>query len=107
MMKKKKKISLMYFLGGGWLKENFIVKHTKMIVLIFFLLFLYISIRYLCLIKLREIDKLQNQLKELKYEKTQTSAELDGYTRPSQIEESVKKQGLDIQRATTPPYKLK
>ncbi|MDR0835152.1 MAG: hypothetical protein LBN11_01030 [Tannerella sp.] len=107
-MKKKKKMSLlMYILGGGILKEDFIVKHTKMIVLIVFLLFVFISNRYTCLLKIREIVTLQTELKNVKFEATQTSAVLTSNTRPSQVEELVKKQGLDLEKATTPPYILK
>ncbi|MDR2385912.1 MAG: hypothetical protein LBD80_09710 [Tannerella sp.] len=106
-MKKKKKVSFMYILGGGILKENFIVKHTKMIVLVVFLFFVYISNRYACLLKIREIVNLQTELKNVKYEAIQTSAILTSNTRPSQVEELVKKQGLDLEKATTPPYKLK
>ena len=105
--KKKKKISPMYILGGGILKEDFIIKHTKMIVLVAVLFFFYISNRYTCMIKIREIDSLQEQLKDAKYESLSTSAQLTVNTRPSQIEESIKRQGLDIQKAKTPPYKLK
>jgi hypothetical protein len=104
--KKKKRISLMYILGGGILKERFIVKHTKMIVLIVVLFFFYISNRYTCLIKIREIDSLQTQLKEVKYEALSTSAQLTGNTRPSQVEALVKNQGLELEKAKTPPYKL-
>jgi cell division protein FtsL len=77
-----------------------------MIILVVFLLFLFISNRYTCLIKLREIDKLQNQLKEVKFESIQISAILTGNTRPSQVEELVRKQGLQLEKATSPPYKL-
>ena len=104
--KKKKRISLMYILGGGVLKENFIVKHTKMIVLIVILFFFYISNRYTCMIKIREIDSLQEQLRDAKLEALSISAQLTGNTRPSQVEELVKRQGLDIEKAKTPPYKL-
>ena len=104
--KKRKRVSLMYILGGGILKENFIVKHTKMIVLIVVLFFFYISNRYTCLIKIREIDSLQQQLTEVKYEALSTSAQLTGNTRPSQVEELVKNQGLELEKAITPPYKL-
>ena len=97
----------MYILGGGILKEDFIVRHTRMIVLIVVLLFFYISNRYTCAIKLREIDRLQVQLKEAKYESLSISAQLTGNTRPSQIEELVKRQGLDLEKAKTPPYKLR
>lgn len=105
--KKKKRISLMYILGGGILKEDFIVRHTKMIVLIVILLFFYISNRYSCMIKIREIDRLQTQLKEVKYEALSISAQLTGNTRPSQVEELVKRQGLGLEKAKSPPYKLR
>jgi len=105
-MKEKKKVSLMYILGGGMLNEDFIIKHTKMIVLIVIMLFFYISNRYSCIIKLREIDRLQMQLKELQSEAVSTSVRLTGNTRPSQVEEFVKKLGLDIEKSKTPPYKL-
>ena len=105
--KKKKRISLMYILGGGMLKEDFVVRHTKMIVLIVVLLFFYISNRYTCMIKLREIDHLQEQLKDVKYESLSISAQLTGNTRPSQVEDLVKRQGLELEKAKTPPYKLR
>jgi len=103
---KKKKITWMYILGGGILKADFVIKHTKMIVLIFVLLFFYISNRYTCIIKLREIDRLQSQLKEAKSEALSISVQLTGNTRPSQVEEQVKRLGLNIEKAKTPPYKL-
>jgi cell division protein FtsL len=105
--KKKKRISVMYILGGGILKEDFVIRHTKIIVLIVILLFFYISNRYTCMIKIREIDRLQEQLKEAKYEALSVSAQLAGNTRPSQVEELVKRQGLNLEKATEPPYKLR
>ena len=78
-----------------------------MIILIVGLLIFYISNRYTCIIKLREIDRLQVQLKELQSEAVTTSVRLTSNTRPSQVEELVKRLGLDIEKAKTPPYKLK
>jgi cell division protein FtsL len=105
--KKKRKITWMYILGGGILSEDIILKHTKLAVLIVCLLFVYISNRYTCIIKLREIDRLQDHLKEVRYEAQAVSARLTGNTRPSQVEELVKRQGLDLEKAKTPPYKLR
>ncbi|MDR1225201.1 MAG: hypothetical protein LBL07_20320 [Tannerella sp.] len=105
--KKKKRISLMYILGGGILKEEFVIKHTKMIVLIVILLFFYISNRYSCMIKIREIDHLQEQLKDVKYEALSVSAQLTGNTRPSQVEELVKRLGLNLEKSKKPPYRLR
>jgi cell division protein FtsL len=104
--KEKKKFSLMYILGGGILTANYVMKHTGMIVLIVIMLFFYISNRYSCIIKLREIDRLQMQLKELQSEAVSTSVRLTGNTRPSQVEELVKRLGLDIEKSKTPPYIL-
>ena len=106
--KKKKKWSslIMYILGGAILKEDFIVRHTKMIVLVVIMMFFYISNRYTCIIKIREIDRLQMQLKEVKSEALTISVRLTGNTRPSQVEELVKRQGLGLEKAKTPPYKL-
>ncbi|MDR1724355.1 MAG: hypothetical protein LBR84_10520 [Tannerella sp.] len=106
MSNKKKKNMIMYILGGGILKEDFIVRNTKMIVFIVILFFFYISNRYSCNIKIREIDRLQEQLKDLKYEALSVSAQLTENTRPSQVEELVRKQGLDIEKAKTPPYRI-
>lgn len=97
----------MYILGGGILKEDFFLKHTRMFVLVAFLLFFYISNRYTCTLKVREIEHLQEQLKDVKYQALLTSASLTGNTRPSQVEELVKRRGLEIERAKTPPYKLR
>jgi sensor histidine kinase YesM len=105
--KKKKHISWMYILGGGILKEDFVVRHTKLIVLIVILLFFYISNRYTCLIKLREIDRMQEVLKDLQIDASSVSAELTEKTRPSQVETLVKRQGLTLERAKTPPYRLR
>jgi len=108
--KEKKKKSLlswtMYILRGTILKEDIVVRHTKMIVLVVILMFFYISNRYTCIIKLREIDRLQTRLKEVKSEALDLSAELTSNTRPSQVEVLVNRLGLDLEKAKTPPYKL-
>ena len=101
---KKMRLPWKYVLGGDILK--IFEKHTKMIVLIVVLLFFYISNRYTCIIKIREIDRLQVQLKEVKSENLSILEKLTGNTQPSQIEELVKRFGLDIEKAKTPPYKL-
>ena len=47
--KKENRFSFLYILGGGILKEDFIVKHTKMIVLVVMLIFIFIGNRYVCM----------------------------------------------------------
>ena len=103
---KKKRRDILYILSGGILKEDFVVKHTRMIMLIVILLVLFIGNRYTCLLKLREIDRLQKELQDVRNESIQLSGQLTGRNRMSQIEQLVQSQGLKIESAKTPPYIL-
>lgn len=104
--RKEKRLSLLYILGGGILKEDFIVKHTKMIVLIVVLIFFFIGNRYTCMQKLREIDRLQQQLRDVRFEALSISSELTGHSRQSQIELLIEEQGIELEAAKTPPYEI-
>jgi len=103
---KKKKRNVLYILSGGFLREDFVAKHTRMIIVIAIFLVLFIGNRYTCLIKLREIDRLQKELQDVKTESIHISGQLTGRNRMSQIEQLVKAQGLEIESAQTPPYIL-
>jgi len=105
--KKEKRLSLLYILGGGILKEDFILKHTKMIVLVVVLIFFFIGNRYTCMQKLREIDRLQQQLRDVRFEALSISSELTGHSRQSQIELLIEEQGIELEVAKTPPYELR
>ena len=95
-----------YILGGGVLKEDFILRHTRMIVLLVVLAFFFIGNRYTCMQKLREIDRLQQQLRDVRFEALSISSELTGNSRQSQIELLIEEQGIDLEGAKTPPYEL-
>lgn len=104
--KKEKRLSLLYILGGGILKEDFIIKHTRMLVFVVVLIFFFIGNRYTCMQKLREIDRLQQQLRDVRFEALSISSELTGNSRQSQIEYLIEEQGIDLEGAKTPPYIL-
>jgi len=106
MKKEKKKRNVLYILSGGILKEDFVVKHTRLIILTVILLVFFVGNRYNCLTKLREIDRLQKELQDVKTEAIQLSGQLTGHNRKSQIEQMVKSKGLEIESAKTPPYIL-
>jgi cell division protein FtsL len=104
--KKENRFSIIYILGGGLLKEDFIVQHTRMIVLVVILLFFFIGNRYTCMQKLREIDRLQQQLRDVRFEALSISSELTGNSRQSQIEMLIEEQGIELEVAKNPPYEL-
>lgn len=91
---------------GGILKEDFIVRHTKMIVLVVVLIFIFIGNRYVCMQRLREIDRLQQQLRDVRFEALSISSELTGNSRQSQIELLIEEQGIELEAAKNPPYEL-
>lgn len=104
--RRKKRLSLFYILGGGILKEDFIVKHTRMIVLVVLLIFFFIGNRYTCMQKLREIDRLQQQLRDVRFEALSISSEFTGNNRQSQVELLIEEQGIELETAKNPPYEL-
>ena len=103
--KTERKLSMWYIFGGGILKEDFILEHTRMIVLLV-LAFFFISNRYTCMQKLREIDRLNQRLRDVRFEALSISSELTGHSRQSQIEALVEEQGIDLEVAKNPSYVL-
>ena len=105
--KKKKENRFSFCIYWGWiLKEDFIVRHTKMIVLVVVLIFIFIGNRYVCMQRLREIDRLQQQLRDVRFEALSISSELTGNSRQSQIELLIEEQGIELEAAKNPPYEL-
>lgn len=104
--KKRKRFSFLYVLGGGFLKEDFFTRHTRMIVFVVILVFFFIGNRYTCLQKLREIDRLQQELRDVRFEALSISSELTDKSRQSQIELLIEEQGIDLEGSTAPPYEL-
>ena len=104
--RRERKLTLLYVLGGGILTEDFITKHMRIILFVFFLIIFFIANRYNCMQKLKEIDHLQQQARDLRYEAISTSSELPTNSRESQVEELVKEQGLNMEGAKEPPYEL-
>ena len=77
-----------------------------MIVLVVVLIFIFIGNRYVCMQRLREIDRLQQQLRDVRFEALSISSELTGNSRQSQIELLIEEQGIELEAAKNPPYEL-
>ena len=104
--KTERKLSMWYIFGGGILKEDFVLRHTRMIVLLMVLAFFFIGNRYTCMQKLREIDRLNQRLRDVRFEALSISSELTGHSRQSQIEALIEEQGIDLEVAKNPSYVL-
>ncbi|MCC8143374.1 MAG: hypothetical protein LUD02_15100 [Tannerellaceae bacterium] len=104
--KKRKKLSFLHVISGGILDAKFITRHMTMILYIVVLVFVFIGNRYSCMQKLREIDRLQQRLRDIRFEALSISSELTGNSRQSQVGLLVEEQGLGLEVAKQPPYEL-
>lgn len=105
--KKKKRFSINRILGGDILAEDFVIKQSKLLILIVFLIIIFISNRYSCAKKLTEIEDLQRQVMDVKYENLIISTELTTNSRQSQIESLLEKKGIELAGPKTPPFEIK
>jgi len=107
-VKGKKKSSLSYIFGGKVLTEEYIVKQSGLIFLIFFLVILFITNRYSCAKQLTEMDRLKKELIELRSEQVNLSYDLTLISGESQIEELLKKKRIDLKKGNaTVVYQIK
>jgi len=103
---KERRISFLYILGGGILKEDFITRYLREIGWCVVFIFFIIGNRYSCIQKKKQIFNLQTELQLIRLEALTLSVELDQFSRQSKIEELLKKQNLNLEGANTPPYIL-
>lgn len=101
------KKKFMHVMGGTVLTEDVFLKNTHFIIVIIVIVVLYIGNRYSCIEKVAKIDRLQRELKDVKYESLTISAELMGVNRESHVRDMVDKKGLQLERTKEPVYKIK
>ena len=97
----------MYILGGTVFTEDFFWKNARFFLTVFIILVLYISNRYSCIEKRSQIESLQRELKDAKYESQTIAAELMGVSREARVEDLVRKNGVEIGQTKEPTYRIK
>jgi len=100
------KKNVMHVLSGTVLTENFFLKNTHFIFIIVVIVALYISNRYSCISKMAEIQSLERELKDVKYESLTISTELIGVSRESQVQSLVSNNGLEMEVSKDPVFKI-
>ena len=107
---KKQKKSFMqklsYLLGGNILTERFISKQSGLLLMIFFFILIFITNRYYCAKQLTEMDKLKKELIYLENERVNLNSRLTKISRQMQIEESLRKNEIELSRDNTNVYQI-
>lgn len=93
-------------LDGNILTKGFIRKQYGLLIMIAVLMFVYVDNRYSCETQMNRENQLRKELKELKYESLNISAELMQISRRSNVLRMVNENGLDLVESTNPPIKI-
>jgi len=108
--KKKKKgnnqaaRSAQNILGGTFLTKEATAKHLPFLLFLAFIAIIYIGNSYYAEKNIRKIERLQKQLKEMRYEHITKKSQLNKSSSQSQVAKSLKNKG--IMESTIPPTKL-
>ncbi|MBD8349573.1 hypothetical protein IR022_17860 [Dysgonomonas sp. GY617] len=100
------KKNIMHVLGGTILTEDFFLKNTRFMLVVFIIMVLYISNRYSCISKMAEIESLKRELKDVKYESLTISSDLTGISRQTQVQTLIDQNDLKLMTPSVPAFKL-
>lgn len=90
--------------SGTFLTNEKTLKHLPFIIFLTFIAILYIANGYYADDKIREVNKISNQLKELRSEYISTKSELMFASKQSEVAKSAEKLGL--KQPVVPPTKI-
>ena len=107
MFDKKPNISLQEILSGNIFTREFFRKQYKLLLLIAALLFVYMYNGFQCQRQDRQIQSLEQQIKDARYELLDLSAEYTEITRPSTLNRTLQEQNSKVKESTTPPILVK
>lgn len=102
----RKKKNFRYIIRGDILTEKFFLKQSKLLILIVILSVFFISNKYSCMKKLVEIEALEEQLKDIKYENLIVSIEWAFHSRLSQVEKLLESRGIGLSISKNPAFEL-
>ncbi len=92
-------------IGGDIFKREGTIKQIPFALLLAFLALIYIGNSYFAEKKIRKIEKMQRELKELRYEYISTKSEVMHATRQSELAKQLASKG--IKESMVPPGKIK
>ena len=92
------------FLGGGYLSKGIVTGNLVFILYLGFLAMAYIGNTYYTEKKFKRIERIKNELKELRYQYITTKSALMFQGRQSEI--SKRALGHGLKETTRPPYKI-
>jgi hypothetical protein len=100
------KVFLNELLDGSIMTKDVIRKNYRLALLMVVLIFLYINNHYAVILQLSEMDTLQKEVTEAKYEALTRSSDLMREKRQSNIVLKLQERGLTLKESEEPPFRL-
>jgi cell division protein FtsL len=102
----KKRRSLREFLDGTVLTREVILGQLPFVLFVMFLALVYIANRYHSESIIRQINRVQNEIKDLRSEHISVSSDLMYLSKQSEVSRMAREKGLGLSEATKPPVKI-
>lgn len=102
-----KKTSLKGFIDGTILTREIMVKQLPFVIFLSLLAAMYIGNRYHAEKVIRDMAKLQTEVKDLRAQAITSASELMFISKQSEVVKMVKENQLDLEEALEPPFKIK
>lgn len=103
---KKKSNPLVDVLTGRVLSQDAVIKHLPYLLFLVFLGIVYIANGYLAESSVRKINKLENQIKELRSEQISIKSELNNTIIESELKEIISERQMGLVESFEPPKKI-
>ena len=104
--KRKKGFTIRGVLNGRFFESEWFRSNRVLLLMIFFLLFINITVKYKSEKVIREMTALEDSLIELRSRSISIAADVIKMSRQSVIIERVKKNGIDLETSKEPPRKI-
>lgn len=93
-------------MNGKFFEREIFVRNKLLLFIIFLMLVANITVRYKTAKVLREVDKLDRDVKELRAHSISVAADIIKLTRPSEILDRIKNSKLGLEPSRVPPRKI-
>jgi len=105
-IKESSKFSVKDLLGGNVLSKEVVTRQIPFLLFITIAILLYIFNQYRGENVMSQIMSLEKRVREMRAESVSTAFDLQELSKQSEVTRMVTDQGLTLQEAKTPPYKI-
>jgi cell division protein FtsL len=105
-IKETARFTLRDLLGGSVLSKEVVTRQIPFLLFGAIIILSYIMNQYRGENIMRQISKLEKRLREMHTESVSTAFELQELSKQSEVSEMIIDEGLPLQEAKTPPYKI-